>query len=243
MKSPLVKGYLTTLYTPKHQAIDIGWIRLGIKDPPIISPYPGVVVQSAYLSLAGNTVAIRHRLNARHDLVLRYSHLKNRLHKVGESVSTDQVVGLGGNTGAASTGPHLHLVAYIVPKDLPFDFNAWNPYRIDPRTLLNTAAITGEGMLVFNITEPNFPTAKPTVTNLRYRVSPSLQAKVLGTLPAVDHPYLGMTDVIDGHQWAKIIIDDGVAYAAAEFLEIKEVNPKIDTTLSDGALSVRVVTL
>lgn len=243
MNSPLAKGYLTTLYSPKHEAIDIGWIRLGVKDPEIRSPAPGSVIQSAYLSLAGNTVAIRHRLNANFDLVMRYSHLKNRLLKVGDSVSTNQLIGIGGNTGSASTGPHLHLVTYIVPKDLRFDYSLWNQYRVDPRTLLNTATITGEGIMVFNMTEPNFPTAKPTVTNLRYRVSPSLKAKVLGSLPAVDHPYLGMTDVIDGHRWAKIVVDDGIAYAASDFLEIKEVKSKIDTTLSDGVLSVRVLTL
>lgn len=243
MNSPLTSGYLTTAYGPKHQAIDLGWIKFGIKDPPIFSPYPGVVIESAYLSLAGHTLGIRHRLNDSFDLVTRYSHLKTRPLKVGDSVSAGQVIAIGGNTGSASTGPHLHLVTYIVPKDLPYNFSKWKVYRVDPRTLLNTAALTGEGILVFNITGPKLPTAKPTVTNLRYRVAPSLKAKILGTLPAVDHPFLGLTDPIDGQRWAKLIVNDGIAYASADFLSITEVNPKIDTTLSDGAISVRVLTL
>lgn len=244
MNSPLIKANLTNPFKPTHLAIDLGWIRYGIKDPKVIAPAPGIVVASEYLIRSGNNVVIRHSLNDDYDLITLYAHLKTRYLKTGDPVRYAQEIGIGGNTGTASKGPHLHFGTWIIPKGVGYNPGDGSRYAVDPRTLLNTASITGEGIITFNMNESTFPTAMPTTSDLRYRVAPSLKAKVLGTLPKVGHPYLGVTaEAIDGHQWAKIIVNDGIAYAAIDFLAITEVKQQIDSTLSDGKLSVRVVSL
>ena len=244
MKSPLIRANLTKPFSDKHRAIDLGWLKFWIKDPKVICPAAGWVISSDYLVRAGNSMVIRHPLNADFDLITIYCHLKERFLKTGDPVRYGQEIGIGGNTGSASTGPHLHFGTWIIPKDVGYNPGDGSRYAVDPRTLLNTASITGEGITVFNMNESTFPTAMPTHSDLRYRVAPSLKAKILGTLPQTEHPYLGQTaEAIDGHQWAKIIVNDDIAYAAMDFLAITEVKQKIDSTLSDGKLSVRVVSL
>lgn len=244
MNSPLIKANLTNPFKPDHLAIDLGWRKFGITDPKVFAPAAGRVISSEYLIRNGNCVVIRHPLNADFDLITLYYHLKERFLKTGDAVRFNQEIGVGGNTGTASKGPHLHFGTWIIPKNVDYNPGDGSRYAVDPRSLLNTASITGEGIMTFNMNESTFPTAMPKTSDLRYRVAPSLKAKILGTLPKVGHPYLGQTaEAIDGHKWAKIIVNDGIAYAAADFLAITEVKQQIDSTLSDGIVSVRVVSL
>ena len=244
MLSPLVKANLTWGFKPEHRAIDLGWIKYGISDPIVVSPLHGVVVQSEYQTRNGNVIVIRHPYNDQFDLITGYMHLKERFLKLRQNVQANEKIGIGGRTGSAATGPHLHFFTWIIPKAVDYAPNLGSEYAVDPRTLLNTASLTGEGITVFNINESTFPTAAPTVSGLRFRIAPSTKAKILGTLPMVSVPYLGQTtEEIDGHRWAKLIVNDGIAYAAADLMTVSEVHQKIDSTLSDGVVSVRVVSL
>ena len=53
----------------------------------------------------GNTVYIQHQKN----VVSVYKHLSISLVKTGDLVNTGQVIGIIGNSGEMTTGPHLHF--------------------------------------------------------------------------------------------------------------------------------------
>ena len=112
MFPPLLRGYLTSGYLtksrPTHDAIDVGWLKLLLKHPPIFAWDDGVVIASYFMSGGGNTVAILYDSGEVHWYQARYLHLYIRNVKVGDRVVAGQVIGLGGNTGLNSTGDHLH---------------------------------------------------------------------------------------------------------------------------------------
>lgn len=55
--------------------------------------------------------AYNHKTGKAQDLVLRYCHLKSISVKVADNVSAGDLLGVYGNTGRYSTGPHLHVEA------------------------------------------------------------------------------------------------------------------------------------
>ena len=74
-----------------------------------------------------------------------------------------------------------------------------------------------------NLTQSNMPTAKTALVDVRYRKAPTLVGAPLGLLAAnVAYPYLGVTDMIEGYQWAKLLIADNVVWSAHKFLVIDE---------------------
>lgn len=70
---------------------------------PILAPANAIVVFSGPLELRGNSVILDHGLG----VMTAYFHLSEILVAEGDTVTTGQPVGLGGNTGLSS-GPHLH---------------------------------------------------------------------------------------------------------------------------------------
>ena len=74
-----------------------------------------------------------------------------------------------------------------------------------------------------NLTQSKFPTAKTALVDVRFRKAPTLVGAPLGLLAAnVAYPYLGVTDMIEGYQWAKLLIGDSVVWSAHKFLVIDE---------------------
>lgn len=69
----------------------------------VYSTNSGKVVLNKNLFFTGNTVIIDHGMN----LFSVYGHLKASSLKLGENISSGDIIGLAGNTGR-STGPHLH---------------------------------------------------------------------------------------------------------------------------------------
>jgi murein DD-endopeptidase MepM/ murein hydrolase activator NlpD len=84
---------------------------------------PGVVVMAQFQTQYGNTVMIRHT-NGVESL---YGHLANIEVKLGDKVTTSTVLGNIGNTGASSTGKHLHLEILI------------GGYPVNPQKVIRTA--------------------------------------------------------------------------------------------------------
>jgi len=105
------KGIVSEL----HPALDVGCPT----GTPYIALADGVVVTARFHEKAGNYVDIRYK-DPRPEYsgyaYIRYLHMKEPASvQVTDSVSKGQVVGYSGNTGA-STSPHLHLDARVVPK-------------------------------------------------------------------------------------------------------------------------------
>ncbi|MDR3277397.1 MAG: peptidoglycan DD-metalloendopeptidase family protein, partial [Oscillospiraceae bacterium] len=87
-------------YYRSHNGIDIG-AKYGTS---ILAADSGTVITSAYNSSFGNYVVISHG----NGMTTLYAHMSARKVKEGDGVSTGQLIGLVGSTGA-STGPHLHF--------------------------------------------------------------------------------------------------------------------------------------
>lgn len=78
-------------------------IKLELGDT-VIAAYQGVVTRASSYYGYGKLVVINHS----HGMETYYAHLSNILVKAGDTVSTGQIIGLGGRTGRA-TGTHLHF--------------------------------------------------------------------------------------------------------------------------------------
>lgn len=89
--------------TQGHGGIDIV-AKIGT---PVKSPADGNVIAAGFDSTygGGNFIRIKHSNN----FVTGYAHLSEILVKPGQSVSKGDNIGLVGNTGAHTTGPHLHF--------------------------------------------------------------------------------------------------------------------------------------
>ena len=92
-------------------------------DDKVFAVKPGVVVMSEFHPQYGNTVVIRH-LNGVESL---YAHMAQLAVKVGDKVTTESLLGYIGNTGASSTGKHLHLEILV------------GGYPVNPHKVIRTA--------------------------------------------------------------------------------------------------------
>ncbi|HAQ38572.1 MAG TPA: M23 family metallopeptidase [Saprospiraceae bacterium] len=84
-----------------HYGIDIA----GKKNSAIKAIMEGVVVFADYSIETGNTIALQHP----NDMVSVYKHNDKLLKKTGTFVSAGEAIGIIGNTGTLTDGPHLHF--------------------------------------------------------------------------------------------------------------------------------------
>lgn len=247
MQSPLSKGYLTQGKHGSYWAVDIGWVSDGIVDPPIYAWDDGIVVESRYDSRGGNVVAIKHYGNSTHYYLSRYVHLKSRNVKVGDIVFMGQPIGIGGRTGVA-TGNHLHFEIWLCPNEFVYRTVTSATrlmYAVNPLEITNMPNIRANGkgeVITMNIAYTNLPKAIAKSNKLRMRMLPSTNALVLGFMPK-ELAYLGKTDKINGYEWAMLIYDERIVFAALDFIEVKEIieEQPIDELFTKDGLSVRVV--
>ena len=219
MFPPLLRGYLTSGYLtksrPTHDAIDVGWLKLLLKHPPIFAWDDGVVIASYFMSGGGNTVAILYDSGEVHWYQARYLHLYIRNVKVGDRVVAGQVIGLGGNTGLNSTGDHLHYEMLIVP----FGYRTYRyadvrTFRVDPRLVTGFTDVTGEGIQKMNVNEDKLPLAKPLFNNVVLRSTAAiLDTNKIGHVPLAGLRYHGEL-TMNGLKWAVLKHNGLFAYAA-----------------------------
>lgn len=219
MFPPLLRGYLTsgylTLSRPTHAAIDVGWLKLLIKHPPIFAWDNGVVIASYFMLGGGETIAILYDSGEIHWYQARYLHLYMRNVKVGDRVVAGQVIGLGGNTGLNSTGDHLHYEMLIVP----FGYRTYRYadkviYAIDPRKVTGFTEVTGEGIQKMNVNEDKLPLAKPLFNNVVLRSTPALiDNNKIGHVPLAGLRYHGEL-TMNGLKWAVLKHNGLFVYAA-----------------------------
>lgn len=98
-----VTGTISASYQPniRHYGVDI----IAPKNTPIKCIMAGVVISADWTANMGNTIYIQHQKN----VVSVYKHLSVSLVKTGDLVSTGQAIGVIGNSGEMTTGPHLHF--------------------------------------------------------------------------------------------------------------------------------------
>jgi murein DD-endopeptidase MepM/ murein hydrolase activator NlpD len=88
-----------------HSGVD--WARP--EGTPIPSIANGTVVLRQWSDVLGNVSVVRVMGKDKALYYVGYCHLKAEGLKVGSKIKEDDTVGLMGNTGSASSGPHLHL--------------------------------------------------------------------------------------------------------------------------------------
>lgn len=97
-----IKGTVSQKYNKKtHPAIDI----VAAKDEPILACLEGVVMHTSYNDLDGWIVMIKHPT----DITSVYKHCSKVLIGVGDFVDSGDPIGIVGNSGENSSGPHLHF--------------------------------------------------------------------------------------------------------------------------------------
>ncbi|WP_417265172.1 M23 family metallopeptidase [Brumimicrobium sp.] len=98
---PVVGEISQKFRLPNHPGVDV----VTKKDAPIKACLNGVVLHSSYDDKDGHTIIISHENN----IISVYKHAKTVYVKVGDQVSTGKAIGVVGNSGERSTGPHLHF--------------------------------------------------------------------------------------------------------------------------------------
>ena len=116
------------LYAPfgkatPHYGMDFGCA----KGTPVYAANSGKVVLSGWDSAGGNMVAISGEQE-----LSRYAHLNSRAVSVGQSVNRGDLIGYSGNTGSATTGPHLHFETWITPRGYVYKYADRERYAVDP---------------------------------------------------------------------------------------------------------------
>jgi murein DD-endopeptidase MepM/ murein hydrolase activator NlpD len=76
---------------------------------PIPATASGTIVLSQWSNVLGNVTVLRVMDKQKKLWYLGFCHLQKPGLKVGTKVSADETIGFVGNTGSASSGPHLHM--------------------------------------------------------------------------------------------------------------------------------------
>ena len=104
---PPLRGIVSAsfdLYS-SHLGTDI----LAPENTPVVAILDGTVLFADWTLEAGNTIGIQHDGN----MVSVYKHNTRNLKKAGTKVKAGEAVAIIGNTGEATTGPHLHFELWI----------------------------------------------------------------------------------------------------------------------------------
>jgi murein DD-endopeptidase MepM/ murein hydrolase activator NlpD len=114
VKGPITSGFGERISPfsgepAQHNGMDIG----ARTNTPVIAPASGKVIVVKHDAKMGNVVRIDHGFGFQTE----YRHLEKALVSEGQALKRGEMIGLVGNTGIFSTGPHLHYQVYV--KDRP----------------------------------------------------------------------------------------------------------------------------
>jgi murein DD-endopeptidase MepM/ murein hydrolase activator NlpD len=111
LKSPLKYANVTSRFGGRVHPVLNAWASHNGVDyhapvgTPVWAVADGTVTRAGFESGGGNTVCIRHAMS----FESCYLHLSRMLVKIGQKVAQKAVIAESGNTGALTTGPHLHF--------------------------------------------------------------------------------------------------------------------------------------
>lgn len=226
-------GTLTSAYGPRTYTIGgkrVSDNHRGIDLKPIVNvclPERGLVIQvvnnvkaaqtpdiiaNKIKSLySGNLVKVRHG-----NCDTFYCHFAEGsvTPKVGDILEKGTVIGKIGSTGY-STGPHLHFAVII------------NNVHVDPLPYFTGQKKIEPYSVTAADSRPELPTLKANVTGIRYR--DAANGSILGYLTqGTSYPFVGRTKPVNRYEWAQIIVNDKIVYAAInpEWNELKDIGPK-----------------
>lgn len=136
MRYPLAENRITagfgwyTVFGSRsmHYGLDLGAVR----DGRVMAAHGGRVIMSLFDSAGGNMVAIRGPFCSGYDLLTRYAHLASRAVCEGAQVDEGRVIGMQGNTGARTTGTHLHFETWLIPSASPYRYSLRESCAVDP---------------------------------------------------------------------------------------------------------------
>lgn len=115
---PLDKLHLTSPFGVRRDPLKSGKTKmhsgldLRARFVPVCSMLPGTVISVGYSKTGGNYVSISHGV-----CICSYLHMSKISVKEGSHVSAGDIVGISGNSGSRTTGPHLHISCRYLDKD------------------------------------------------------------------------------------------------------------------------------
>ncbi len=97
------RGLLSSNFNPdeRHFGVDIA----ANPNESVLATLDGTVVFGGYTAETGYVIEIQHN----RDFISVYKHCGSLLKQTGDKVKAGEVIALVGNTGAQTTGPHLHF--------------------------------------------------------------------------------------------------------------------------------------
>ena len=98
-RDPIRKNFYK-LFDNKHSGIDF-FADVGTQ---VFASFSGIVVRKEFHQGMGNVLGTRYG-----NIVILYAHLSKFEVELGQIVKKGQIIGLSGNSGKATTEPHLHL--------------------------------------------------------------------------------------------------------------------------------------
>ncbi len=98
-----VQGIVSQSFNPKkdHNGVDV----VTLEDEPIKTCMEGTIILTGWIQTEGNIIIVQHK----GDLISIYKHCSALLKPRGSIVQTGDPIGIVGNTGENSSGPHLHF--------------------------------------------------------------------------------------------------------------------------------------
>ena len=98
-----VQGIVSQSFNPKkeHNGVDV----VTQEDEPIKACLEGTIILTGWIQTEGNIIVVQHK----GDLISIYKHCSAVLKPRGALVQTGDPIGIVGNTGENSYGPHLHF--------------------------------------------------------------------------------------------------------------------------------------
>jgi murein DD-endopeptidase MepM/ murein hydrolase activator NlpD len=104
------------LFDNKHPGVDFS-IQTGTN---VYASFPGIIVRREIHKGMGKIIATRNG-----NIICLYAHLNKFRGKLGQIIKTGELIGISGNSGTATTEPHLHFeireITKPVLKKMVFD--------------------------------------------------------------------------------------------------------------------------
>ena len=180
-----------------HYGIDL--VPYPYQQAKLIAYQTGKVKEISSSLTSGNYIVLLHDDNT--TTIHKHIATGSINQKVGDIVEIGEVVGIMGKTGMV-TGVHDH-----------FEIRIGNT-AVDPLPYLQGLKdIKPYKEITYIMNRPELPMLNVFATSLNYRDKPN--GAKLGVLPIGDYAYLGKTQIINGYEWAEIILkEDEIVWCA-----------------------------